>query len=1038
MVGFPRAAWRRAVAFVVVAGSLGFLVASQPAQAAGVTDSHISVDWADNGVSTGTDALFSAADVKALQLDHTETKQCYYTTATDGHQVGDRADATSEVNDEGSTCLTGSTTSGHWDDFKNLKVSVDKTAGLQDQAVKVTVTGLTTTFYRDGSSGTSASNFVQLMQCWGDPLNSNFNRSCQLGGAQTDKLRDAGLANYPYVNGARYMTLRDRAEGESAVYCDSNLFLLYDQDNTCIDYVPFVTVQGKRNVYSKEKRAGVWGDGSSCWTKPDAMENPVGGCVSYSTGLSEFFTASTTNEMPAQPVTSAGTSFSFEVQTSIANPYLGCGDGESRDVTSGVVTNDAGKRLAAAGLEGSMSKQGNTCYLTIVPRGMHANALPTDPTGDECTPEKNRTKNKQFGGTGKSVGVMGSPISPTCLAWADRMVIPLNFADTKVPCAAGAAEQRIGGTELMADAMYSWQRTLCAQQNGTLYSYTASESTALRGQVLNGTVDMDLTQQALTASSVPSPDALEGSDMQYAPVGSTGLVIGFLMVKNTTKTTSLKLTPRLLAKLLTQSYRFLTPNGGTAQWNYRPWESDRQEELYTTRMPDKIIEDPEYTTLNPGAANDALAGDLVLYGPSGEDAIRELWRYIRSDADAKAFLAGKPDPWGHSINPSWLPTSDPDHYGSGLSYNIATDDLSTLPLNDAGKVWGYVGKSGGASNPQYTGVIPEDAPASQILDVGAMYPYQSTFAAVAERVFKADAKVQRIFDIDKYSGGVEGKVRGQWSDKGPQFPAMGQWTIGATTASATERLNLTTASLALPKATAENTAAVGADTMTGDASLLAQSHTFVTPTSGALAAGAAALSKTEEGTYEMDYAKLAKDQPKNAYPLTMTISAAVNMKSQDLYDEDTKERLADFLTYAATSGQVPGDGAGELPDGYTPLTYAQSQETLALAAAIRANTAPASTDSTDSTPSSSGVQSASDQLTVTTDGTETTSPVNAAAEQGGSTSDGSGSTSTPEAESAAAGNTTNVAKAPVGAALVVGAGGMLGSTFMFRRVRRKL
>ena len=174
-----------------------------------------------------------------------------------------------------------------------------------------------------------------------------------------------------------------------------------------------------------------------------------------------------------------------------------------------------------------------------------------------------------------------------------------------------------------------------------------------------------------------------------------------------------------------------------------------------------------------------------------------------------------------------------------------------------------------------------------------------------------------------------------------------RFSIGPTTTSNAERLNLATASLSLPKAKGEDKSLLPPanpedeskpDIVAREARAAAyvsssNQRAGVSSTSGALVVGAAALSKTKQGIYEMDYGKLVKNQTRIAYPLTMTIRATVNMKSSYLYDSGVKDRLADFLTYAATSGQVPGDGAGELPDGYTPLTYAQSRETLSMAAA---------------------------------------------------------------------------------------------------------
>jgi hypothetical protein len=56
-----------------------------------------------------------------------------------------------------------------------------------------------------------------------------------------------------------------------------------------------------------------------------------------------------------------------------------------------------------------------------------------------------------------------------------------------------------------------------------------------------------------------------------------------------------------------------------------------------------------------------------------------------------------------------------------------------------------------------------------------------------------------------------------------------------------------------------------------------------------------------------------------AYPGTMLVSAVLPTSG---LGKPAAARYADWLRYVTTAGQAPGDGIGQLPDGYLPLTAA--------------------------------------------------------------------------------------------------------------------
>ena len=99
--------------------------------------------------------------------------------------------------------------------------------------------------------------------------------------------------------------------------------------------------------------------------------------------------------------------------------------------------------------------------------------------------------------------------------------------------------------------------------------------------------------------------------------------------------TSLRLNARLVAKLITASYR----SGGDAA---------------VIDNPSNIFRDPEFLKLNPGVDwpggapgnHPLLLGDL-------SDTTSALTRWIWHDPQARAFLKGTADPWGMTVNSNY-------------------------------------------------------------------------------------------------------------------------------------------------------------------------------------------------------------------------------------------------------------------------------------------------------------------------------------------------------------------------------------------------
>ena len=140
--------------------------------------------------------------------------------------------------------------------------------------------------------------------------------------------------------------------------------------------------------------------------------------------------------------------------------------------------------------------------------------------------------------------------------------------------------------------------------------------------------------------------------------------------------------------------------------------------------------------------------------------------------------------------------------------------------------------------------------------------------------------------------------------------------IGVTTLADALRYGLSTASLLTytkPGTPAKFTSADG--------------MTFVAPTSSSLrnAAGLLVPDKAQHD-WTFPYALYDKDSAKaaQAYPGSMLVYADVPTSDlPKLHHQEVDARdYANFVRFAATTGQQPGGGVGQLPPGYLPMTAA--------------------------------------------------------------------------------------------------------------------
>ncbi len=778
-----------------VLGGLTTVAVAASAEAAGDEDSSITVEWATGRATVGAGAAVTAAEVQAAQPDHA--------ALTSDGGGGDGG-------------------SGHWNDFRDLSVTVDRTAGLGDQSIAVTVSGFASgTEYR--GSGWAVGNYVQAMQCWGpDPKAEDFWQTCQYGSLSGSSSVQQVIGNQPRTRG--YADIWD--EGPMSP----------------VTAYPFRAVTGQVSKTTSNVAPG------------NSQK------VTYSDGLEPFFTSSSSNELVFQPSDAEGTAtFGFATQSAVTQPYLGCGDA-------------AGER----------------CWLVIVPRGTHSGMRADVAPGAEiCDTDREET----FGQVTPSQG--GSPIAPDCSFFDDRVVIPLDFDATRTACTAGSAERRAAGSEFIADAYSSWQQALCADA-GTAYSLTTNSGNLTRGQLLTGEAQLAIISRRLAEGRIgpAEPALLDDADIVYAPLANTGLVFGFTFTTPTRVHTDLKLTPRLIAKMLTQSYEADIPAVlGTET------PSASRDHLDN---PASLQQDPEWAALgNPGFAQSTP--QLVVVGPQGDDAIALLWEYVRADADARAFLRGEPDPWGMRLNPYYLPPGSSGALDGG--YDLFASALDTIPKADRSTAPGVE-----IADQQYFG---------QTIDSTSFSPYSGSFEANASRVVRVDAARANEWDRDRV----------RWAAASPPLANRERFLIGTTTASDAAEYNLSVASIALPAS--EKTSA----------ELVRDGRTFISPTDASLSAAVASKGYDPVGGADTDFSALSRD----AYPLTLTLYAAVNRASAEL-DEAARGDYADLLAYAAGPGQQRGDRPGQLPRGYVSLTDAQRAATDAAAKLLLTRPAPNETE----------------------------------------------------------------------------------------------
>lgn len=809
------------------------------------------------------------------------------------------------------------TSSAHFNDFKDLSVTVSQTTGIIDQAIRVSVSGFagTRSFSNDGTMVTNAQNFVQAMQCWGDPAAEDFRETCQWGGR--------GLAGF------------------GSIVVPDNTFRVgpdaWQPDATNVTDVPFKP-RGGGSVTGRIVRV----DGKDTYP------------------LLEEIGAATTNEVTAARVGNDGTGyFDFEAQTSIQAPQLGCG-----------------------------SDGNNRCWLVIVPRGTHFGG------GTSCSSFRDPGNNYAPYTKGRAGSVQGgSPISDQCDYWDNRVVVPLDFQPTSASCPTGSKEKGVIGSQLMISAMISWQPALC-QSTSVTYSFATNPDSVARAQVIAEGAGPKIAYTGYPVSpgellNEDERNQLAKTTLVYAPVGVSSVVVGFFAEGANGRVEQLNLSPRLVAKLLTQSYKFTVPSNSSDV--RRPFAHLGE----VNRSYNYLNQDPEFRELNPdNYAQFSNNPAIVLPGPSGADAIKQVWRWIVADADARAFLAGEPDDWGMTVNPYYLPKGNPgatipwylDANGADLGENPVTREVGLTNLDGSPRSLSDVVLDSFPKNDESLVPLHLGLEKSRFGSI-QFAPYSENLLSGARQSFRGTPNSKTVWDATKLNSAGE---TGDWVSSGTQLPGD-KFMITITDSPSAHRYSLSMASLKVPN-----------------------SDEIVAPGNDGMSAALSALAPTTLDTVkQVDPGKVSG----GGYPMTIVTYAAVNVSGSD---SESREKYAAMITEVTTKGQVTGTSIGQLPNGYLPLTRDLVAEAQAAVSAIRAFGAPV--------PPAAGGTSVKSSTTTTTKSTTpstSTTPTTTKDEQVAAVPEFQDSDNRTAATSA-------IASGALVIALVIGFLGFLIGPFLFR------
>jgi len=726
--------------------------------------------------------------------------------------------------------------------YAGLKVTVNQTQNLVDQAVSVSWSGGTPTT----PATAFQANYLQVFECWGDPQTAvpatttdpgPLPTQCQFGGETTSS--SAYPVKEPGFEYSRVLTQKAWSTYDPTIG--------WPDPSTGFVVAPFHAVDG--TVVNQQANYN--------WDNNPFLPQPF--------WLNQYFRYQTTNEVDFARTYSDGKGQQlFQVQTGLQAPGLGCGQQ--------LQPNAGGTKIPQ-------------CWLVVVPRG---DAAQENPAGVN------------------DPNVVTSPL--TSAAWANRIAIPISFNPIGSSCALNAATTQIVGDEMASSAVSSWQPALCSQAGSPSFAYIQNSDDQSRQNIVQPTFGA----AGMSVYSRPADPSLTipSNPVVYAPLTLSGVAVAFNIQRTPavvngqsqpdetplagTQVGNLYLTPRLMAKLLTQSYQAQLQNVTASKPAAYGWALHNPVDLVTD--PDFVQWNPEFSLLTSNQQIDAAS---ILVEEGSSDAAATVWKWILADPEAKAWLNGQPDN-GMQVNPYY--STNPALNPSGTAFG--SQNPTTYPKSDP-----YCYTTG----QKVTGPPALPARPLCILDWA---PYSFNMQAAAQATGASNDGAKTTFNPALTPNTA-------WTANGPQVP--GTHFIISITDTASAAINgLQSASL--------SRAADDAPT-----------RAFVAPTAAGLLAGEQSfVPSTVAGVQVPDPATTAA----GAYPLAQLTYAATTPES---LTPDQRKLYAQFILYAIGDGQTQGVLQGQLPPGYVPLPGALRLESLNATNAIL-NPPPFPSTTTTSTP----------------------------------------------------------------------------------------
>ncbi len=698
--------------------------------------------------------------------------------------------------------------------FADLEITLNQTRNLANQAISVTWTGGKPT----NRTRSWSDNYLQIMQCWGDddgsiaenpgppPEQCVFGATAGAPGKNTSGLdAENSFAMHRIVSRKTWPDVFDPSEGTL--------------DSVGYVWKPFVAVDG--TTVGQHADFSCLDDAKSCsfWLNPK-------------------FDITTTNEVAAAPTyrTGKGTAL-FEVATGIESSGLGCG-----------------RLLAPAG---GGSPRAPRCWLVVVPRG------------------DKEVENAGIPNAASESQILTSPLSKH--AWANRVAFPLEFNPVDPTCDISTESRQIAGSELAVTAVSNWQPTLCTLPGARPYTYSAISEERARRRLLSPPSGSP-PEMAVVLRPI-APSLIEADNpVVYAPLSLSAVVIGFNVERNPpggvppeeeelrgVSVEKINLTPRLVAKLLTQSY--------SAQVNIH----NSKPYTWAETNHQSLGEDPDFLQFNPEFSYFSSSNRRNFSGlsmPSGNaDHARRVWEYVLADPEARAWLDGAADPWGMRVNPVYATTASANATGS--AFGDPTPD--SFPKSDP---YCYQGDP-----------IPQGGRVGQPLLTPL--PFCGTdWMPYAQGLRDAARQTRAAFDGAKVEVNSTPQTIEQYYRKGTPQTRGSRRFLSVTDSASAYQYGIQAARLS----------------RAGDNG---PDRTFIAPdTAGMNMAVRAMVPREEPAVLEPD------PMAKGAYPLTTLTYAAVAPLS---LGEQERDEYADFIEYATGPGQEPGQALGQLPRGYTPL-----------------------------------------------------------------------------------------------------------------------